>query len=437
MRKRLLAAPVVLAILVSTIAAVTGCFLSESGTTGNSAFNLAPNVVISSDVTRGIAPLTIPFSSSQSTDDGLIVSRLWDFGDGTISQEIAPEHTYTSTGTYTVTLTLTDDGSPPATASASVTIYVTQAPVPVIAVDRTTAESAPAVFVFDASASSDPDGEIEDYEWDFGDGSTDVVPTVAHTYSQAGTYRVILTVTDDTGVSNYDTVMVEVGIEKPQIRFLSPPSTIHNIALPTDAPLWTYIEYDVELGVPRFLRAGLDGDIDVCDALTEVYMTGSGAIAMTLDGHTDRVRDARYSPDGTSIITASDDGTLRLHDAISGDVIFSYTGNTTPLTSVAWSPDGSQFAYGVSDGRVIRRATQTGAVLATYTNHSGAVNDVAYTSDGLQLLSAGVDRRILLINLADGLVVREFSGHELSVTDIDVFGERVVSASVDGTARVW
>jgi PKD repeat protein len=46
------------------------------------------------------------------------------------------------------------------------------------------------------AASSDPDGEIQTYAWDFGDGTTGSGKTVAHTYTAAGTYTIILTVTD-------------------------------------------------------------------------------------------------------------------------------------------------------------------------------------------------------------------------------------------------
>jgi serine protease len=54
---------------------------------------------------------------------------------------------------------------------------------------------------FDATASTDSDGTIANYSWDFGDGTngTGVKPT--HTYVQAGTYPVGLTVTDNGGAT--------------------------------------------------------------------------------------------------------------------------------------------------------------------------------------------------------------------------------------------
>src|SRR5262245_53855722 len=48
------------------------------GTGVGGAFNVAPTPIITSDRTRGVAPLDIQFSSDRSTDDGLIISRTWD-----------------------------------------------------------------------------------------------------------------------------------------------------------------------------------------------------------------------------------------------------------------------------------------------------------------------------------------------------------------------
>jgi hypothetical protein len=50
---------------------------------------------------------------------------------------------------------------------------------------------------FDGSASTDSDGTT--YAWTFGDGTGAGGRTVAHTYAQAGSYTVTLTVTDDAG----------------------------------------------------------------------------------------------------------------------------------------------------------------------------------------------------------------------------------------------
>jgi len=86
---------------------------------------------------------------------------------------------------------------------------------------------------FDASASTPDGGTIVSYMWDFGDGTplvSETGPITTYTYTMAGTYNVILTVTDDEGLTDTAT-----------------------------APLTVYHLHDVAV-------------IDVAPSLTEVYV---------------------------------------------------------------------------------------------------------------------------------------------------------------------
>lgn len=69
---------------------------------------------------------------------------------------------------------------------------------------------------FNGTTSYDPDepfdstpGGIVSYSWDFGDGTSDSGSVVTHVYNQAGTYQVVLTVTDDEGLTDTFTYPVE------------------------------------------------------------------------------------------------------------------------------------------------------------------------------------------------------------------------------------
>lgn len=64
---------------------------------------------------------------------------------------------------------------------------------------------------FNASGSTDPDGTIVLYAWTFGDGSTGSGVTPSHCYATAGTYTVILTVTDDDGATDTEQQTVSPG----------------------------------------------------------------------------------------------------------------------------------------------------------------------------------------------------------------------------------
>jgi PKD repeat protein len=257
--------PLPLVLVAVTAAAIgismlVGCPGTSSSLSSGTLFNLPPTVVVTAipDPPRGVAPLAVQFDSSNSTDDGVIVDRNWDFGDGTTSKDISPLHTFQTNGTFTVQLTLTDDAG--ATSTRKLTVLVTERPIAIIKVDKDSAANAPATFQFDGSTSYDPDaatGDVLQYRWDFGDGAREVLATLPHTYTAAGTYRVVLTVTDATGIVGTDDMIVTVGIPQPTVSFRIPPSTVKNIVCSTDSPLWVMTDFSVESGVPYTLTAGL------------------------------------------------------------------------------------------------------------------------------------------------------------------------------------
>jgi len=416
-----------------------GCVPQQIGgtsATGVGSFNLPPTPVVTFDVDRGVAPLVVQFNSDRSSDDGLIVARLWDFADQTTSQEISPRHTFTTTGDFDVTLTLTDDNG--VQSSRTVRISVTDAPVPVINADRTAAESAPALINFDASDSFDPDGEIVSFQWDFGDGSREFLQTVAHMYSVAGNFRAELTVTDDTGVTATASVLIQVGIPKPKIEVRVPAPDVANIVLSKDSPLWVQAVFDVDPSVARFVRAGLDGDRDQCEAQSINYALDTGAQIANLSGHTGPVNAVAVSPDGATILTASADGTVRQHNAAGGALIASFQG-VGSIGSVAFSPDGLLFAYGQSNGDVVLRELAGGTIVTTLSSHTAAVNDLEFSPDGAQLLSGSTDRRALLWNLADGSILREFN-QSLGINAVAISPSDptlVATGSEDATIKLW
>jgi len=62
----------------------------------------------------------------------------------------------------------------------------------------------------DGNTSSDPDGSISSYSWDLGDGNTSTSASLSHAYASAGSYTVILTVTDNEGATGFVSQTVTV-----------------------------------------------------------------------------------------------------------------------------------------------------------------------------------------------------------------------------------
>ncbi len=65
--------------------------------------SLRPEAKPTASATEGLPPLTVQFSAN--TKHGVA----WDFGDGSLSEQHSPEHTFDKPGVYNVALTVTDD----------------------------------------------------------------------------------------------------------------------------------------------------------------------------------------------------------------------------------------------------------------------------------------------------------------------------------------
>ncbi|MCP4221031.1 MAG: PKD domain-containing protein, partial [bacterium] len=141
-----------------------------------------------------------------------IVSKTWDFGDGSTGEGEKVSHVYEKHGNYFVNLTVTTDSQNECN-NSSVKKPLTVNASPVAEAGEDMEASLFYQVVFDGSGSEDPDGAITGYLWDFGDGKTGSGIQARHSYKSPGKYAVKLTVTDNTALSNNkasDTLSVRV-----------------------------------------------------------------------------------------------------------------------------------------------------------------------------------------------------------------------------------
>ena len=179
-----------------------------------------PTARFSFEVAGAADSLSVNFDAIDSeAAGGAIVAYEWDFGDGSEGTGGQTTHTYAASGDYIVKLTVYDShgGTGEATQIVSVGEEANVAPIASLTASPSEGVS-PLAVDFDASASSDSDGSIASYEWDFGDGDSGQgsSPLASHTYDSAGSYTVLLTVTDNdgaTGTASLAVVVTEVAPE--------------------------------------------------------------------------------------------------------------------------------------------------------------------------------------------------------------------------------
>ncbi|HZN78626.1 MAG TPA: PQQ-dependent sugar dehydrogenase, partial [Mycobacterium sp.] len=123
--------------------------------------NQAPLAAASAAPTTGPKPLTVTFSSAGSSDpEGTPLTYSWDFGDGVVSTDANPTHTYTTAGLYQARLTVSDGVNSSLAAPVSISVG---SPPAITTFNTTPADGgffvAGDVVSFSATA-TDPDGVL-------------------------------------------------------------------------------------------------------------------------------------------------------------------------------------------------------------------------------------------------------------------------------------
>lgn len=173
-------------------------------------------------------PLTFDASSSQPGANATrIASYSWNFGDGT-SSNVGPAvtHSYAAGGSFNVSLTVTNDRGLTATKSQTVAVSATDP----FTGDWVISPLNPVVnsaVLFNADqVQTSPGHQITQYNWTFGDGGSGTGFQVQHTFTQAATYNVVLSVQDDLGRKKvFAAKPITVGTGAPVVAISFSPST--------------------------------------------------------------------------------------------------------------------------------------------------------------------------------------------------------------------
>ncbi|MBN2392958.1 MAG: hypothetical protein JXR84_19665 [Anaerolineae bacterium] len=244
--------------------------------------------------------------------------------------------------------------------------------------------------------------------------------------------------------------------------------------------------WDVDTGARLFALAGHGGEINSAawnssgtrivtaggDGVARVWDAGTGDVMLTFTGHecVDEFCDvfyAAWSADDLRIVTTGIDGTARVWDAETGEALLTFTehkhdctyGPACGVYYSAWSSDDSRIVTTGADETARVWDSATGTELVTFTGHLNAVSYAAWSPDDERIVT--IDRAAGETTVWDARTGMEIfspsEGHTRPSTQTreDIWrlmgdqtwginqatwspdGIRLVTASGDGTAKVW
>lgn len=171
----------------------------------------------------------------------------------------------------------------------------------------------------------------------------------------------------------------------------------------------------------------------------------TGALLNTLEGHSRNVREAAFSKDGKSILTASQDNKIIIWDAANGQVLTQLERDGQELLNACYSLDGSFIVseYEGDDAIVtVLWDARTYGEVKTFTSNSISNSQYFYatfSTDGSKMVSARDNKSILLWDtLGDGNVTR-LPGHGGKPRSLEYSadGRYLLTTASDGKAILW
>ena len=186
-----------------------------------------------------------------------------------------------------------------------------------------------------------------------------------------------------------------------------------------------------------------DGSVVITssDDMLHFWNTETGEEFRNLNRHTEGINALAFNPSGSRFVTTSyKDYKVKLWDFEKGEEMMELADFSSTVDDMVFSPDGDHIILSVpyySDDIVID--SHTGEVLSVMTGHVAKIMRTVYSPDGKHVVTASFDFTLKVWDAATGKVLKTLTDPTDVVMDVAFSpdGKRIVAACGDNTVRVW
>jgi WD40 repeat protein len=186
---------------------------------------------------------------------------------------------------------------------------------------------------------------------------------------------------------------------------------------------------------------------------TKIWDSANDKLLNKLSGHKNNIYSLAFSPKEELLVTGSLDGTAVVWDARTGQELQTLTVTTTEVCPVVFNQDGKRLANGNGAGKVIVWDRIDGSKTPASSDRFaqsfsiepqlGVLSAIAFSPDGKQLAIGSYEIKVYDIDSATATsparLALNIPAHQNFVNGLfySLDGTRLISASGDGTSKVW
>ncbi|WP_313949419.1 WD40 repeat domain-containing protein [Anabaena sp. FACHB-709] len=159
----------------------------------------------------------------------------------------------------------------------------------------------------------------------------------------------------------------------------------------------------------------------------------------TLFGHTDSVWSVALTKDGQTLVSASEDQTIKVWNLETAKVTTTLQGHTDTVRAIALTPDDQTLISGSADKTIKIWNLQRLRIKRTLSSHAGGIWSLAISSDGQTLVTAHENGSIQIWNFPTGQLLRTIKGHQGRIFSVAMSpdGETFATGGIDKKIKIW